>query len=101
MCRYHSRRHLRNKKERKSQKGTTSYRLTHHVENVLTFGGIDIEELETDPDSAKYDEDGLFTRCMKTALTTGIGDTFSNMMKRQSIRDAVYLIKYGRYTDSG
>ena len=55
----------------------------------IDFGEIDVEELETDPDNAKYDEDELFTRYMKTAITTGVGDTFPNMMKRQPIQDAV------------
>ena len=64
----------------------------------IDFGGIDIEELETDPDDAKYGEDELFTRYMKTAITTGVGDTFPNMMKRQPIQDAV---PYVRCTDNG
>ena len=55
----------------------------------IDFGGIDMEELETNPDNTKYDEDELFTRYMKAAITTGVGDTFPNMMKRQPIQDAV------------
>ena len=55
----------------------------------IDFGGIDVDELETDPDNAKYDEDELFIRYMKAAITTGVGDTFPNMMKRQPIQDAV------------
>ena len=45
----------------------------------IDFGGIDIDKLETDPGNAKYDEDELFTRYMKAAITTGVADTFPNM----------------------
>ena len=60
----------------------------------MDFGGIDTDELETDPDNAKCDEDELFSRYMKAAITTGVGDTFPNMMKR---RCQIFIVREGAH----
>ena len=88
--RWKSRRH--NSQEKSNKPKTKRYnkiQIDTPCGERIDFGGIDIDELETDPDSDKYDEDELFTRYMKAAITTGVGDTFPNMMKRHPIQDAV------------